>query len=149
MNDYENNTKVGHPGLGIFLGLLGIVIALLLSFVTGAVATGVAVLLGLIAILMGVKARRGGKGIGAIITGGIAIALAVLMLVTTIGTFTAMREKAASSGVAPLFAKYVDKPYLGLVGIIISLPQDEATLQELIDEMNQLNELQTDVPAVQ
>ncbi len=149
MNDYENNTKVGHPVLGIFLGLLGIIIALLLSFVTGAVATGVAVLLGLIAILLGVKARRGGKGISAIITGGIAIVLAVLMLVTTIGTFNVMRDKAASSGVAPLLAKYIDKPYLGLVGVIISLPQDEATLQELIDEMNQLNELQTDVPAVQ
>ena len=57
----EPKVKTGHPVLGILLGLLGIGAALLLTFVTGVIGGGIALLFGVLAVVLGVKARKGGK----------------------------------------------------------------------------------------
>ena len=139
MNEYETKTKVGHPVLGIFLALLGMFTALLLTFFVGAGATAVAVVLGVIAVLLGVGARKGGRGIGAIIMGGVAVAMAVIMLFNVVGSLNKLHDKAESTGKAPLISKYMENPYFGLMGIFANLPKDEGTLNELMQEIDALN----------
>jgi Flp pilus assembly protein protease CpaA len=140
MEEYnmENNVKTGHPVLGILLALLGIGIALLFTFLTGVIGGGIALLLGVLAVVLGVKARKGGKGIGAIVLGVIAIVLALLMTFSSIATFSAMRSEAEKAKPGSLIAKYTDKPYLGVVGILMNLPTDEASVEELMNEINEL-----------
>ena len=139
----ENKVKTGHPLLGILLGLLGILIALLFTFMTGVIAGGLAVLLGVLAVVLGVKARKGGKGLGAIVLGVIAVGLAVLMTTGTIGGIVTMRDEAEKTKPGALVAKYADKPWLGVMGIVRNLP-DEASAEELMKEISELqNAMQT------
>ena len=133
------NYKKGHPILAVVLGILGIAVALLLCLLTGVIGGVIAGVLGLAALLIGILGKKnGGKGVGGIITGVLAILLAVIMTVTSIGTFRELKEKAETSGTAPLVAKYFDNPYLGLIGAALKLPPDEGTLQELTDQFNSL-----------
>ena len=62
MSNYEQ--KSGHPVLGIILGILGIIAALFLCLLTGVIGGAIAGILGLAAVLTGMAARKGGKGIG-------------------------------------------------------------------------------------
>lgn len=141
MDDSTYKVKTGHPVLGIVCGLLGIACAILLIFFTGVIGTAIAILFGVIAVLLGRGARRSGKGLGAIITGGIAIMLSVAMMTTILGTFTGMHDKAASSGVAPLMAEYSSNPYFGLAGIISKIP-DDGSIDALMKEIELLNSME-------
>ena len=67
MSIYEKNYKSGHPVAGIILGVLGIAAALFLCLLTGVIGGAVAGILGVLALVLGFKARSGGRGIGAII----------------------------------------------------------------------------------
>ena len=107
---YAETKKVGHPALGLLLGFLGIAAALLLVFLTGVVGAGIAAIFGLTAIL----------------------------LVSVIGLFTTMRDKAIETGMAPLVAKYVEDPHLGLLGIAMHASQDEVAASEFMDQMSLL-----------
>ena len=136
MNDQK--PKIGHPVLGILLGILGIVAALLLTFLTGIVGGGLAFLLGLAALLLGMKARNGkGRGIGAIAAGALAVVLAVLLTVGSVSSFRALYTEAVTTNTAPLVARYLDKPYLGLAGMILNAPS-EADAREMIRQLDAL-----------
>ena len=136
MSEYR---KTGHPILGVILGLLGIAAAIFLAMLAGVIGGGIAVAFGLAALLIGISGRKkGGKGIGAIIVGALAILLAVALTATTVGGLKEMHQKAVESGSAPLVAKYAENPYLGLLGVALKIPNDEGTLQELTDQLNLL-----------
>ena len=90
MSNYEQ--KSGHPVLGIILGILGIVAALFLCLLTGVIGGVIAGILGLAAVLTGMAARKGGKGIGAIVAGALAIILAVVLTVGSVRTFQQIQE---------------------------------------------------------
>ena len=138
---YNYEKKTGHPVLGIVLGILGIIAALLLCLFTGVIGGAVAGILGLAAVLIGMAARKGGRGIGAIVAGALAIILAVVLTVGSVQTFRKIQDEASKYiDEAPLVVKCLDKPYLGLVGMIINLPKDEGTIQELTDQFNLLKE---------
>jgi len=134
----EETYKTGHPILAVVLGILGIAAALLTTLLAGVIGGAVAGLLGLAALLIGLSARKNnGKGWGGIITGALAIILAVMMTVSTISVFNQMKEKAAGfSEEAPLVVKSLNNPALGLIGMVISLPRDEGTADELIKQFN-------------
>lgn len=132
------NGKTGHPVLGAVLGIVGIVIALLATLVFGAAAGGLALLLGITATALGFAARRGGRGIGAIIAGILAVVLAVTMTFATVNAFRDLKQRADARGEFPLVSKYFDNPYLGIFGVALRIQNNEGTLQNLIDEMNAL-----------
>ena len=136
MSNYEN--KSGHPVLAVVLGILGILIALFATLLAGVVGGAIAGILGLAAVLIGFFGKKnGGKGIGGIIAGALAIILAVTMTVSSISTFKTLKEKAAEyAEEAPLVVKCLDNPSLGMIGMIANLPKDEGTQQELIDQFN-------------
>ena len=140
MSEFES--KSGHPVLGIVLGILGILIALLLTLIAGVIAGGLALLLGVIAVLLGVFARKGSsRGMGAIVTGAIAIVAAVVMTVSSVSLYTQIRNEAAKyEQEAPLVVKSLDNPYLGVVGMIMNMPKDEGSVQQLTDQFNLINE---------
>ena len=127
--------KKGHPVLAVILGILGILVALFLCLIGGAIA-GV---LGLGALLIGILGKKGGgKGVGGIITGALAILLAVILTVTSIASLKLMKEKAVEAGTAPLIEKYFDDPTMGLLGVALKIPMDEGGLQELTQELETL-----------
>ena len=132
------NEKTGHPILGVILGLLGIAAAVLLAFITGVIGGGLAAILGLAALLLGIQALKGGRGIPAMLAGIVAIALAVIMTYSAIASVNLIKEKALQNEATPLVAKYADKPYLGVLGIIMNMPKDEGSIQELVDQINLL-----------
>lgn len=136
----ETTVKTGHPVLGIVLGIIGILVALCATFLFGAYGGGIALLLGVIAIVIGISAhKKGGKGKGAIIIGVIAVVLACAMTFGIYSTFKSIREQAVKAESAPLVEKYLDKPWLGFYGIIDNL--SKASQEEQQEFSNQLNQL--------
>ncbi|MBR6119397.1 MAG: hypothetical protein IKQ04_03650 [Oscillospiraceae bacterium] len=141
----ENNAKIGHPVLGVVLGFLGIAAAILLTFATGVIGGGIAVLLGVIGLILGIKTRKkGGKGMGAIVVGVLCVIIAVILTFTTIAGMAGLRDKAKELKPDSIFAKYAESPYLGAIGIILNMPQDEASMEALQQELQQLQELSTE-----
>ena len=132
MSYYEK--KPGHPILAIVLGIIGILVALFLTLIAGVAAGAVAGILGIAALAIGLSGRsKGGSGIGGIIAGVLAIILAVVMTVSTINAFTRIQKEAEKYvDEAPLVAKTLDKPALGLLGMILNLPKDEGSAEEVM-----------------
>ena len=140
MSNFDSKYRKTHHVAGIVLGVIGILCALLLSFLFGVAGGAAALLLGVIALLLGIQARKAGKGMGAIITGALAIVLAIALTVSTINVFTALHKAAVENGETPLMAKYAEKPYLGFMGIIIEAAKgDEASLEQMAKELEILN----------
>ena len=142
----KNTNKVGHPVAGIVLGIIGIVLALPLPFFFGVIGGAVAGILGLAGIALGFAARKGGRGIGAIVSGALAFLLAIMITVSVISLFTEMKRIANETDQAPLVAQTLKEPSLGAMGMIMNMPKDEADLQTMIDQMEILNQLRSEEP---
>ena len=138
MSTNENTNKIGHPVLGIVLSILGIGIAVLFTLLFGVIAGAAAAILGIVGILLGVGARKGGRGIGAIVTGSVAVLAAVVMMFTTVSAMNLMHKAALETGKAPVFAECFESPYLGLSSVIYKVAGDEAKMKALMDEMEAL-----------
>lgn len=135
----EPQMKSGHPVLGIVLGIMGIGIALTLTVLTGVVGGGVALLLGLLALILGVKASKGGARIGSILVGVVAMLLAAVMTVVSVGATSLMRDTALKNNPDSLVAKYTDKPYLGFLGMAINASKSgEDSVEALLAEFQAL-----------
>ena len=125
MSTVNESSKAGHPVAGIVLGILGIAVALLMTLMFGVIAGAVAGVLGIGAALLGYSAhKRGNRGVGAIVSGVLALVLAVSMTFTTMGMMKHLKATADASGVAPNFARYMDNPYLGLAGVAANAVED-------------------------
>jgi hypothetical protein len=72
----------------------------------------------------------------------LAIVIAVSMTISSINIIKTMKTEAANKDLD--IARYIDKPYLGLMGVIMSLPKDEATLNELAEQLNSLSKTGND-----
>ena len=114
MSNYE--TKTGHPVLAVVLGILGILIALFATLLTGI--------------------------IGGIVTGALAIILAIAMTVSSVRVYQTMKDKAAEyADEFPLVVKTLDNPSLGMIGMLTNMPKDESSSQELIDQFNKITDM--------
>ena len=135
----KNENKKGHPVLGALLGIVGVLIGLL-GFLTVIIGGGIALLIGVVALILGNMAGK--RGVVAIIAGVLAIVVAFVGALGGIGMVEKLREEAEQSGQAPMVAKYVgEKPYLGIMGVMMNLPEDAADLKAMVDEMKMLNNL--------
>ncbi len=141
MSNYE--TKTGHPVLAVVLGILGILIALFATLLTGIIGGIVAGVLGIAALLIGFFGKKnGGKGIGGIVTGALAIILAIAMTVSSVRVYQTMKDKAAEyADEFPLVVKTLDNPSLGMIGMLTNMPKDESSSQELIDQFNKITDM--------
>ena len=57
--------------------------------------------------------------------------------------FGALRDKARETGTAPLVAQYMDKPYLGFLGVTMNLPRDEDTYEAFFNQLTDMMNLIT------
>ena len=131
--------------LGIILGIIGIIGAFFLTYLFGIPGGAVCLILGAVAVILGFRRRaknEGRGGIGAIVIGSLAVIAAVAMSISSIKFMETIRDKAKESGVAPLFAQYTENTYLGITGVFLNIPQDEAKIKELMDELELLNKME-------
>ena len=55
-----------------------------------------------------------------------------------------MHARAVESGKVPLMAEYSENPYLGFLGIVMNVANDENSFEELSKEITMLRELAQD-----
>ena len=139
MDITEKTSKAGHPVLGIVLGVFGIVTAMLLGIVTGVIGGGLALLLGALAVILGLSARKAGRGMGAIITGIIAVMTAVTMTMSAVNIIGTIKQEAVKKGNTPLVVQCADYPYLGLTGFIRRAAEKGVDPEELGKQLNLLS----------
>ena len=129
--------------LAVVLGILGILVAFLGTFLFGTVGGIAAGVLAVIAIGLGfLKRKNSGKGgIAAIVIGVLAIVLAFSMTNSWSKVFSNLHTKALEYKPDGLWAQVSEDTNGGLMGIINKIPQDEASMNALVDEMNELNKI--------
>ncbi len=129
--------------LGVILSILALACAIFATFLfgtAGAIVTGV---LAAGAILLGVFKRMKEKkgGIAAIVIGVLAVVLLFAMTSLWSSMFTELHNKAVELKPEGLWAQASEDASGGLMGIITKLPQDEASMNALVAEMNELNQM--------
>ena len=129
--------------LGVILGILAIGIAVMATLLFGTAAGIAAGVLGAVAIVLGiVKRKKDGKGgIAAIVAGVLSILLAFSMTTVWSTAFSDLHKKAVEYKPDGLWAQVSENTTGGLFGIINNMPKDEASMNALMDEMNELNKL--------
>ncbi len=125
--------------LGILAGLCA-VFATLLFGTTGGIIAGV---LGVCAVVLGIlKRKKDSKGgIAAIAIGALAIMMAFSLTSTWTNAFKELHNKALEYKPDGMWAQISDDTSGGLMGIIKKLPEDEASMNALVEEMDELNKL--------
>ena len=129
--------------LAVILGLLAIACAFLATFLFGTMGGIIAGVMGLIAIVLGLLKRRKDQkgGIPGVVIGLISIILAISLTGAWSNMFSQMREKAHEYKPDGLWAQVVEDTSGGLAGILSKLPKDEATMNALVEEMNELTKI--------
>lgn len=129
--------------LGVILGIAAVVCALLGTFLFGTTGAIIAAVLAAAAIVLALlKRKKDGKGgIAAIAIAVVAVILAFSMSSTWSNAFKELHKKAVEYKPDGLWAQVSEDTNNGLMGIIKNLPTDEATMNALVDEMNELNKL--------
>ena len=129
--------------LGVILGIAAVVCALLGTFLFGTTGAIIAAVLAAAAIVLAfLKRKKDGKGgIVGIVIGVLAVILAFSMNSTWSNAFKELHKKAMELKPDGLWAQVSEDTSNGLMGIIKKLPTDEATMNALVDEMNELNKL--------
>ncbi len=128
---------------GIIIGVLALICVLVATFLlgsTGAIITAVLAAVAIVlAILKRTKDKRG--GIPAIIIGVLAIVLAFSMSNAWSRAFSDLHQKALTYKPDGLWAQVSEDTNGGFLGIISKFPRDEAGMNSLVEEMNELNKL--------
>jgi len=132
--------------MGVFaviLGILALILAFPAAFLFGTAGGIVAGVLGLLAIVLGfLKRKRDQKGgIASAVIGVLAIILAITMTGTSSAMFRELHNKAIELKPDGLWAQYSEETNGGLFGIINRMPKDEASMNALMDEMNELSKM--------
>ena len=129
--------------VGAILGILAVLVAVLATFLFGTTGAIIAAVLAAVAIVLAIlKRKKDGKGgIAAIVIGALAIILAFSMSSAWSNVFSELHTKAVEFKPDGLWAQASENTSGGLMGIISNMPKDEASLNALVEEMNELNKL--------
>lgn len=129
--------------LAVILGIVAIGCAFLAPFlfgVAGGIAVGVVAAVAIVlAFLKRTKDKKG--GIPGIIIGFLAVFMAVIMTFTYTTMFSEVHKKAVELKPEGLWAQASEDVSGGLVGILTKLPHDEAGMDALLKEMDEINAL--------
>lgn len=135
----------------VILGILSLVCSLIGTFLFGKAGAIFAGVLAAAAIVVGfVRLRKQGKagsGVFGMIAGVLAIMMALSINSGMKAVFTELHTKAIESKPDGLWAQVSVQTDDGFVGLISRMPKDEAKLQALMDEMNELNLSEKDAAA--
>ena len=129
--------------LAVILAILAVLCALLATMLFGTTGGIIAAILAVVAIALAVfnriKIKKG--GIAAIVISVLAVILAIAMTNTTATMFKTLHEKAVEYKPDGLWAQVSENYNSGMMGLIKNLPKDEASLNALVEEMNELNKI--------
>ena len=127
----------------MILGIPAVVCAGLATFLFGTTGCIVTVVLAVVAILLGVLKRRKDRrgGIAAIVIAVLAVIIALGLTNTWSNMFRELHNKAVENMPDGLWAQASDDANGGLMGVISKVPTDDASLNALVEEMNELNRL--------
>jgi len=127
--------------LAIVLGILAIVCALIATFLFGTTGVIIAAVLAVAAVALAfLKRKKDGKGgIAAIVIAVLAVILALSLSSVWSRTFTELHKKALEVKPDGLWAQVSEKTDGGLMGLISDMPKDEAFMNKLVEEINELN----------
>ena len=134
--EYNEPVKRGHSTLALVFGILSIVITFFLSLLFGMLAIIPAVILAVLAIVLGAMSiRASGHGKGGIITGVIGIVLALMLggVVMSISTFLRSEEVKRN---LPTLSTYADDSWKGVVGLFWAMSGDEVNLEKVNQELD-------------
>lgn len=127
--------------IAVVLGILAIMCAFLATFLFGTTGAIIAAVLAVAAVVLAfLKRKKDGKGgIAAIVIAVLAVILAFSLSSVWSRTFTELHKKALEVKPDGLWAQTSENTDKGLMGIISNLPKDEASMNALVEEMNELN----------
>ena len=127
--------------LAIVLGILAIVCALIATFLLGTTGVIIAAVLAVAAVALAfLKRKNDGKGgIAAIVIAVLEVILALSLSSVWSRTFTELHKKALEVKPDGLWAQVSEKTDGGLMGLISDMPKDEAFMNKLVEEINELN----------
>ena len=125
----------------VILGILAIVVAFFSTMLFGTTGVIITAVLAAVAILLGVLKRKNTQkgGIAGIVIAVIAIILAVCMASFWNSAFKTLHEKALELQPDGLWAQVSEDTTHGFMGLIAKLPTDEASLNQLMEEADELN----------
>lgn len=129
--------------VGVLLGILAIACAVMATFLFGTIGGVAAAVIAALAIILGILKRKntGKGGVPAIVIGSLAILMSFFMTSVWSGLFTEVHNKAVEMKPDGLWAQATTNTTGGIMGIIKALPQDEASVNAFIEEMNELNNM--------
>ena len=129
--------------LAVILAILAVLCALMATMLFGTTGGVITAVLAVVAIALAVcnriKTKKG--GIPAIVISVLAVILAIAMTNTTSAMFKSLHEKAVEFKPEGLWAQVSEDYNSGMMGLIKNLPTDEASLNALLEEMNELDKL--------
>ncbi len=136
----EKKTGRRFPRLALVLGLIGLLIATACCIFTGVLGGIIAIAFGAAAVVLGIMAMIGstGKGVGGIISGGLAIGFSLIFTSTTLSMTEVVHQQAIVAG-EPKVAEYADTK-LGLVGIFMNANRDNADMDEFMEQLTRVLE---------
>ena len=129
--------------LGVIIGIVAVLCALFATFLFGTTGAIISVVLAAVAVVLAILKRKKDKkgGIAAIVIAVLAVVLAFSLSSTWSRAFTELHKKALEFKPDGLWAKVSEDTNNGLMGIINKLPRDEASMNALIEEMDELNKI--------
>ena len=129
--------------LAVILAIVAVPCALLATLLFGSTGMIITAIVAVVAIALAVfkriKTKKG--GIAAIVISVLAVILAVGMTNTTAMMFKTLHEKAVEFKPDGLWAQVSENYNSGMMGLIKNMPKDEASLNALVEEMNELNKI--------
>ena len=129
--------------IAVIFALLALVAAVMGTFLVGNAGAVIAAVLGVVAVALGafkrIRSRKG--GIAPILIAMIAVIVAFSMAGSFSTTFRKLHEKALEVKPDGLWAQVSVDTNGGLFGVAKSFAQDEATMNQFIQEMNELSQM--------
>ena len=123
---------------GVILGIVAVLCGLLATFLFGTTGAVIAAVIAAAAIALGVLKRKK-DGAAAIAIGVIAIVLAFSVNGLWTNMFTQLHEKALELKPDGLWAQASENVNGGIMSVITRLPADEASMNALMEEMQELS----------
>ena len=129
--------------LSVILAILAVASSFLATMLFGSTGGIITLIVAALAIALGVFKRIKDKkgGIAGIAIGVLAVVLAFSMTNVWSRAFKDLHDKAVALKPDGLWAQASEDTNNGLMGIVNKLPKDEASVNALVEEMNELNKM--------
>jgi len=128
--------------MALFCGIFSILMGLIGGILFGIIGGGVAAAMGIIAFILGVKAKKDpekGNGLGGKVTGIVGLFIGIVMIMIFAGAVSRIKKEAKDKHLVNL-EQTVDGLRFGVVGLANKADKLDIDLDALKEEMEQISE---------